>query len=106
MLTVRVKKSKWYRGKGCLGSMLRRTDGQMCCIGFLARELFKIPEKAITNVVCLEQLTPEYPATNKFYNKLNLAYTCNDDEQIDDTERMNKLRKIGKSFGVKFVFQA
>ena len=33
-----VERSKWYRGKGSSSRLLTKT-GQMCCLGFLAKEL-------------------------------------------------------------------
>lgn len=103
MLTVRVVKSKWFRGKK-EGSMLLTRDNKMCCIGFLARRLGARP-KDIRGVATLEG-TSHTKCLDFDAGTLSLgnAYETNDDEKIDDTERIQKLRVLGRKMGVKFVF--
>lgn len=106
LLTVRVKKSQWFRGQGFTPSKLRLEEsGQQCCIGFLARAL-GARVKDIVNKQALEQVS-RYRCEifeNEHGEALGDAYRANDAENISDKQRINKLVRIGKRMNVKFVF--
>jgi hypothetical protein len=104
MLTVKVKKSKWYRGKS-YDSMLLLQNGNMCCIGFLARAC-KIKPVNIRGILTLDKVKgiEKNKLASRFINCINDAYCINDSAELTDYSRIIQLRKIGERVGIKFIF--
>ena len=105
-MRVVVKKRRWLRGEGNDASYLfRPKDRKMCCIGFLAKRL-GCSTKEIYGKTALDLLSsvPAMTFEAQYSGALHDAYEINDDEDINDQERTQRLREIGKAMGVKFVF--
>ncbi len=107
-MKVTVDRQKWYRGQGGINScLLRKQDGKLCCIGFLAQTL-GLRDTAITEVCCLNGVADTERAGIAFHANyatyLNIAYTLNDDRNIADDVREEQLVSIGKEMGVEFEF--
>ena len=112
LLKVTVQKSRWYRGNGHADSyLLGPTDSQMCCIGFLARTC-GLKAKDIRGVVEVEALPTSVMDTSsvlsaiksEYSNELYAAYDINDSDELSDSKRIQKLKSLGQTFGVNFVF--
>lgn len=44
-----INRLKWLRGEGAdVSYLLRASDGKMCCLGFHARQIAKLPAKEIS----------------------------------------------------------
>lgn len=106
LLTVRVKKSQWYRGKGDKWSRLKISDKNMfCCVGFLAKAL-GATNSHIRTVPHLNDVQ-NYECrmfAAEHQKPLDGAYRINDDPDMTDADRIAKLRKLGQRMHVKFVF--
>lgn len=104
-----VSRKKWYRGQGKAGSMLRRPDGQMCCLGHCALQC-GIPEEKIQNVgapasLCgLEKSMPDWMSRSGEVNG-DGAMDINDMENITEREREKRLRAFFKQHGDQIVFR-
>lgn len=106
MLKVTVNKKRWLRGDNENSMLLRKKDNKMCCIGFLARELGCKREK-IMGIGQLAEVDHDTASkfTSEYDSYLIDAYETNDDPNLNDTDRIKKLREIGKNMGVRFVFK-
>lgn len=109
MITVKVVKRRWFRGKGGTESRLRKgKTGHQCCIGFLARTI-GAKARDIVGLCTLEELSKaEAPRCYDFYRRnisqLGNAYAVNDAQDMTDKARITKLTAIGKKMGVQFRF--
>lgn len=107
MLDVEVKKSEWMRGQGALPSYLLDMFGMRCCVGFLARVL-GVEDKELQLCKTLSSINIQTQQATKFqnHNYINLsdAYRTNDDQSIDDEERMKQLKQLGNRMDVNFTF--
>ena len=105
MINVVVDRNMWYRGKGMVESRLLRTDGQKCCIGFLAIKLGAYKEE-LSGCHILDEV--EVKTILKFRDKhneeLTEAYVANDATNITDDVREARLIIIGQEMNVNFSF--
>lgn len=113
-----VKKKNWYRGKGG-DSCLLRSDGQRCCMGFVAQQL-GIPDDILLTcrtISALETSKIDPKILQKLEDNIqsrpfnytpkwvSLAYCDNDNPDIDDDERIRRLQKLAKDGGHTFTFE-
>lgn len=127
-----IKRSLWYRGKGGCGSFLMRSNGEMCCLGFAARQLGKVPEEDILGKSTpsdlldehrnweTDQLNPDEIRLHRqlssgglgfLYKKdLDNSNVCeglmhsNDDHLLNEKEREEKIRDSFKRQGIEVEF--
>jgi hypothetical protein len=121
LLNVTVKRKGWRRGKGGYTSKLRREDGLMCCLGFACRAAH-ISAKNIAGIADPAELVnrrvrfptslsglivPPHAGHPHF---ADITPVCdelirtNDDEDITDRKREQKLARLGKKAGIAFTF--
>ncbi len=129
MLDVTVKRSEWYRGKGSDRSRLLIADGpsagQMCCLGFAALAS-GLTEKQITNVpmpmnlvrngtvdisdlhsalqACVDGSDDDEGEEWQDSAVGNDLAEFNDDPEIDDPTREERLISAGAEIGINFTF--
>lgn len=123
-----VDRRRWLRGEG--DGKLRDEEGNRCCIGFYAGACGYKADK-LNGVCTLDELVSEkddnffsirgydsdlifkdYPkALRKAYESVQMGedffknlYEINDDDDIRDKEREEKIKKIFKSRGIKVIF--
>jgi hypothetical protein len=103
-----VDRKTWYRGKGNGGSSLLRSDGKMCCIGFVGRQC-GIPDKNLLGFAVVGRgLEHElFPIWMKPFSKsaIGEAYTTNDTIRLTESEREAKLKEIFLREGDEIEFQ-
>lgn len=111
-----IDRSKWLRGEGYeLSSLLRISDGKMCCVGQMCLQLGQTPEQiAGTNgisEILIDKLTPDTLkvfAINDNISKqewVSAAYLINDDRLITDSDREQRLIGLlmGQGHAVEFI---
>jgi hypothetical protein len=80
---------------------------KMCCVDFLAKEL-KCTTNQIRGVGTLDDIRDANEVQSTFAgdydSSLQEAYEADDSDSITDKEREKRLRVIGESMDVKFVF--
>ena len=124
MLKVTVDRSKWYRGQGSTGSMLKRaSDGHMCCLGFVCLA-DGYTEDEITNVsspgditgivhddgegVVADKLVARYDDDGRLYvedsSACNEMMSINDDNDVEDERREALLTELAKGIDIELVF--
>lgn len=102
-----IKKSRWYRGKGGVQSvLLRREDGKMCCLGFDClrrglnpKQIEGVPsplELGMRQLKVLKEFTKHYSTTCEI--------NVNEDVYIKDAERIKELRELFKVFNTQLRF--
>jgi hypothetical protein len=111
MITCKVDRKTWYRGKGGDASRLLRDDGKRCCIGFLGTHL-GLSDEQMLEETDLEKVTHCNGSNDKadeFAEEhdctLVQAYKTNDEKKIDDATRERKLIELGNDMNVKFIFE-
>lgn len=110
-----IDRATWLRGEGYEDSKLYRpSDGKMCCLGFYSLAC-GLQQNDITELECPGSATD--PKINKkwpkWLTKLENSQTkeCidlmehNDNENISDKERENKIKTIFARHGVKVEFK-
>lgn len=106
MLKVVIKKRSWLRGDNNDSQLYRTRDRKMCCIGFLARTLgckvSDIKGRGTLNDVPNEK-AENFNETHS--HVLEEAYVTNDDPDMVEKDRISQLKALGKSMGVRFVFE-
>lgn len=103
-----VDRAKWYRGQGELESKLCRTDGKMCCIGFVG-EQSGISKVDLLNVASIQSCKisthrrwPRWMVND--IESVHKAYLTNDDLEISDDIREAKLKEIFAAEGDEIEF--
>ena len=109
-----VDRQKWFRGLGFKESRLLRSDGKMCCLGFVSKQC-GVPDAQLLGIgsPCMlpeaEQLKlPVFmrgdyrivPSTDKCME----AMSVNDNLNIPDDDREGRLQSIFESNGYKLQF--
>ena len=116
LLNVTVRKRRWARGGKKGPSLMRNKDGNQCCLGFVGRacgytpaelETLGYPEDVVINAG--KNLFPVGIVVSEMewsYNSDLAAdlIRINDDEGIDDTERIERLTVLGREAGINFTF--
>ena len=109
-----IDRRKWKRGVGESGLLMPKDSeypGQMCCLGFLARETGH-SRKSISGVATPEDLCKPKKFISEHLLKANAhnnrrcikLMSVNDSEQISDTKRESTLTKLFKKIGVNVKF--
>ena len=117
----KVKRSKWFRGQGSDDSFLLNNEGQMCCLGFYSaacgiKKSYLKNEEApgeinsdIQNQWQTFLLNDSDIDTEEQYKIDSWACTqlmkINDDENMSDTEREEKLTKLFANDGIEVKFE-
>lgn len=109
MITVKIDRSKWLRGEGAENSyLLRSADNQMCCLGFVAKQLLGMKDDQISGVPEIEIHRLANAVPSKSYVALNNAvdelYTANDAINLEAHEREALLKEIAETIGLEFQF--
>lgn len=111
-----IDRSKWYRGRGSMGSYLLNGYGQMCCLGFYALAC-GLPEEEIRIVeepssVIEDQSDWESFLINEYefggvINSMdcNRLMEVNDDEHMDDKERESIITEVFKAHDIDVTFK-
>ena len=103
MLNVVVERSKWLRGE-LMSFLLRTSDGKMCCMGFAALACGS-SKSEIANVCVINHgdLVDKrfIDCDRSFFNNL---YFSNDEPNLLDSEREQRLKKTGLKAGIDFTF--
>lgn len=115
MLTVRVDRKKWMRGRGAWWGKLLDRNGFRCCIGFACKAagasdngIFDTSVVALLRDAVRKSLrgSPIVHRKNDCQTPwLGRAYGINDAETITDAEREAKLIALGLENGVEFIFE-
>lgn len=107
--TFVVKRSTWFRGKGHVVSALLRSDNKMCCVGFLciaagATSSQILNKKCISRHIGLdmEYFTESSGASSNIALKI---YEINDNMDLTDEQREEKLTELFKSIGIEIKFE-
>jgi hypothetical protein len=114
MLDVKINRRGWLKGEGSDASkLLRESDGLRCCIGFAASAA-GFGDHTLWDKCTLEEfwagpggfrgtgfasLDDLYDPT--IYHEL---YETNDDRDIPDDMREEKVALLGRQVGIKFTF--
>ena len=107
-----VDRATWYRGKRT-GSQLLRSDGLQCCIGFVCQQsgisASRIRNiKAITERISTNRL-PDWMqvvglSSSTKNPDLYACYEINDDTELEDDVRENRLQEIFARHGDTITF--
>jgi hypothetical protein len=121
LLKIVVDCDRWCRGSNsgtAGGSRLLTGRGYRCCLGFVAKKLGYTDASLMavgtpaeledhpsrnSNVLCYPRLTDNGDDV-RITRFTSLATEINDDREISDTERMSRLRALGRKHGVLFRF--
>ncbi|MHA2068143.1 MAG: hypothetical protein ACXABY_27595 [Candidatus Thorarchaeota archaeon] len=113
-----VYKDSWVRGDGYVynangereymgNSALLNNEGNMCCLGFFGEAC------GLSHARMIDQAEPDDVGRNKHRNYPKLDYkvweqfmSVNDNSQISDRQRQDRLRKLFKKIGYKVSFKA
>ncbi len=109
-----VDRKTWYRGKGGEESKLLRADGTRCCIGFVGQQcgIADIKLRGIAEVHGTSEdsrVAESWPTWIQDDSGVNDdiadAYAINDDEELSDVVREDKLSKLFAKHGdtIRFV---
>lgn len=110
-----VSRSTWYRGEGSTYSRLLRSDGKMCCVGFLCKamgmtdkDIMDKPEVKDTEVAMpngrLLHYTEAFSPLAESAHILNEAYEVNDSEIQTDKWREAEITKLFKTVNIDVHF--
>ncbi len=106
MKTFTVSRKRWHRGQGTSGSALRLEYGKQCCLGFLGQSC-GIRAKDMLGISMPyhleEELHNKFPQLGNIYYWANFSQ-INDDDEITDKEREQKLKDLAKANGFRFRF--
>ena len=102
-----IDRKRWIRGEGFDDSYLYRgDDGKKCCVGFYARQLLRLPVRAIKDVQSLDMLLRDvgFDTSAPFADKVPKwgnrspdiyeLYTVNDNRDMDSRKREIRITKI------------
>ncbi len=114
-----VDRKMWYRGKGSDTSRLLNAEGQRCCIGFVGQQC-NIADEYMLNLPDIDSAHEEHSVKDQFpawmhgdkrsrllgYESTAIftAYHINDDTEIPDNEREEKLKQVFAEFGDEIEF--
>jgi len=107
-----IDRKIWLRGEGSEVSYLRRkADGKQCCIGILCSAL-PVPENYLTGAKDADELHLENDVTLPGWllepgcatADVDLAYRTNDDENISDLDREQKISEIFARHDIQVEF--
>ncbi len=110
--TLILDDATWYRGRGMSGSCLRHTDGQMCCLGFLALacgatsediELEAMPED-VPEIAWPAGLLETFGVAMSDSRIGRTIAEINDDSTIDDATRLERLAPLFERLGYRLEF--
>ena len=127
MLTVTVSRKWWLRGKvtAAGGSyLLRKTDGKMCCLGFMELDAFGLEPMDILGLTSPEAVYREHYGYDTSLSQLCLldddgdgddnilsntdwihrAMAINDDTDMDDDKRERLLKTLFEDNGYNLIF--
>lgn len=105
MIKCEIDRKKWYRGHGSMYSRLLKTDGSMCCMGFLAKEM-GVNDWAILDVPSFSQAnTVLMDFHDKHEEYVFKLYETNDMQGLDEDSRETQIQQFGKEIGVDFAFK-
>lgn len=107
-----INRKKWLRGEGSeYSSLLRTEDGKMCCLGFLGLACGGTKKQIESCDSPAGTYGPKWPSALLHPDTGLDSTTCeelmkvNDNEDLTDTERESRLKKIFKEIGIKVVFK-
>ncbi|SRR6266404_7023628 len=107
-----VDRKTWFRGKGSDESRLLRADGMRCCIGFVGQQC-GVPDSSMlqhSDIQAMRNAGKDvtrfpYWMSNKEINfEIGKAYEFNDDEEISNEERENRLSDLFAKHGDTITF--
>ncbi len=115
-----VDRQTWHRGKGEQDSYLLRRDGMRCCIGFVAQQCGVPDEQLLANPAIHHskvyagpliidaqhlELLPKWMSLGDHTSPpLAAAYATNDEPNISDEDREQKLQSIFTRNGDEIEF--
>jgi len=112
-----VKRKKWARGGQNGEAALLNRQGCMCCLGFAANQISRIPKKQLadegepcnvykaSSFLTIAERNEDCELDIVNNDLSHKAIVINDDEDISDRLREEKLKKLFRKHGVlvKFV---
>jgi hypothetical protein len=115
MKTITVDRKKWARGGKNGDACLLNDQGNMCCLGFAARQISRISRSALADagMPCDVYMKPSFLTeidTSSNPNEVQdnalsrAAANFNDDLKISDKMREYKLTRLFKKHGIKIRF--
>jgi hypothetical protein len=106
-----VDRRTWYRGMTDDGnSLLLRSDGKRCCIGFVGQQCGIVDEELLNKGTVYKApsaLWPDWMKESKinFGTDIALAYETNDTVRLTDESREAILKKIFARNGDEIEFE-
>ncbi len=103
MTKIIIDRKQWYRGLGGICSRLLNGENRMCCLGFTCEQL-GTPKGILFGVAYPEDLDKDNPLKDKNIDSISSMISTNDDKDIDDIEREEKLKELAKEIDLEFEF--
>lgn len=109
MKKLTIKRSEWLRGEGgCNSALRRRSDGKMCCLGFLGLSLGGTPEqlteRGIPDTTQGIEWGYNFVVDDEYTNFTAYLMTINDSKLLPDQEREETLTKRFLEAGIEVEF--
>ena len=111
MQTFTVQRTRWLRGKGTDCSALQRGNGYKCCLGFCLQQLgvdgiLNSPEPEDTGmeipIFTMADIFNDGTIINTALS--DRAMDINDDPNIDDHTREEKIKRLFEKHGLTITF--
>ena len=108
MIDVSIDRKRWLRGEGGrVSSLLRPSDGKMCCMGFYCLVMGLSPEDIcdIHSLGAIKDNQKFDVVIQEMLPILSQLYHTNDHPSISSADRETKLVELGHKADINFTFQ-
>lgn len=102
-----VDRSKWWRGHSAVTSSLLRSDGNMCCLGFMAKACGATDSQILHKGDPLSAQTVDWPdgiGSAKGRINSDTIMSINDRVDLEEWDRESRLDRQFKSLGIDVEF--
>lgn len=107
-MQVTIDRKKWQRGEGD-GELYNSGTGKCCAVGFIALAA-GLKEEEIDEKGALPSESRQYPILipllfdGKYPSRESKIETINDNEDLDDDEREERLGNVAREAGIELTF--